>query len=82
VAGVDYTVIESQNDEVVTPYTSAFLSGTNVTNILLQAQCSLDQGEHMSMAYDHIADQDVVNALDPANAVAPACAPVAPVSGG
>src|SRR5215469_8638761 len=33
VAGVSYTVIESRNDEVVTPYTSAFLSGPGVTNI-------------------------------------------------
>jgi len=82
VAGVRYTVIESQNDEVVTPYTSAFLTGPNVTNILLQSQCSLDQGEHLSMAYDHIADRDVLNALDPAHAVAPACTPVAPVVGG
>lgn len=82
VPGVRYTVIESDNDEVVTPYTSAFLSGPNVTNILLQSQCSLDQGEHLSMAYDHIADQDVLNALDPANPVAPACTPVAPVVGG
>jgi hypothetical protein len=47
------TVIESANDEVVTPYTSAFLSGPNVTNILLQSQCPLDQGEHLSMPYDH-----------------------------
>ena len=75
-------MIQSQNDEVVTPYTSAFLTGTNVTNILLQTQCALDQGEHLSMPYDHIADQDVLNALDPANAVTPACTPVAPVSGG
>ena len=82
VAGVRYTVIESRNDEVVTPYTSAFLSGPNVTNILLQSQCSLDQGEHLSMAYDHIADADVLNALDPAHPVAPACTPVAPVVGG
>src|SRR5581483_1934420 len=37
VAGVHYTVIESENDEVVTPYTSAFLSGDDVTNILLQS---------------------------------------------
>jgi hypothetical protein len=35
---VSYTVIESANDEVVTPYTSAFLSGPGVTNILLQSQ--------------------------------------------
>jgi triacylglycerol esterase/lipase EstA (alpha/beta hydrolase family) len=80
--GVDYTVIESRYDEVVTPYTSAFLSGPNVTNITLQNQCPLDLGEHLSMPYDHIADRDVLNALDPADAVRPACTPVAPVAGG
>jgi triacylglycerol esterase/lipase EstA (alpha/beta hydrolase family) len=82
VPGVSYTVIESANDEVVTPYTSAFLSGSGVTNILLQSQCSLDQGEHLSMPYDHIADGDVLNALDPAHAVTPACTPVLPIVGG
>jgi triacylglycerol esterase/lipase EstA (alpha/beta hydrolase family) len=82
VRGVRYTVIESANDEIVTPYTSAFLSGSNVTNILLQDQCSLDQGEHLSMAYDHIADADVLNALDPAHPVTPACTPVLPIVGG
>jgi triacylglycerol esterase/lipase EstA (alpha/beta hydrolase family) len=82
VPGVHYTVIESANDEVVTPYTSAFLSGTNVTNIVLQSQCFLDQGEHLSMPYDHIADGDVLNALDPAHQVAPACTPVLPIAGG
>jgi triacylglycerol esterase/lipase EstA (alpha/beta hydrolase family) len=82
VPGVQYTNIESANDEVVTPYTSAFLSGPDVTNILLQNQCPLDQGEHLSMPYDHIADDDVLNALDPAHRVAPACTPVLPVVGG
>jgi triacylglycerol esterase/lipase EstA (alpha/beta hydrolase family) len=82
VPGVDYTVIESRNDEVVTPYQSAFLTGPNVTNITLQDQCSLDQGEHLSMAYDHIADADVMTALDPQHPLTPACAPVAPVVGG
>ena len=83
--GVHYTVIESQNDEVVTPYTSAFLTGpsSQVTNIDLQKQCSLDQGEHLSMPYDHIADADVLTALDPADPPAKAaCTPVAPVVGG
>jgi pimeloyl-ACP methyl ester carboxylesterase len=80
--GVDYTVIESVNDEVVTPYTSAFLTGPNVTNILLQSQCPLDQGEHLSMPYDHIADTDVLNALDPSHQTIPACTPVLPVVGG
>lgn len=83
---VTYTVIESRNDEVVTPYTSAFLvaaPGTdNVTNITLQDQCTLDQGEHLSMPYDHIADADVLTALDPAHPAHPACSLVLPVSGG
>lgn len=82
VPGVQYTVIESRYDEVVTPYTSAFLSGPNVTNILLQDQCSLDYGEHLSMPYDHIADADVLNALDPAHEHAPACSAVLAVIGG
>jgi hypothetical protein len=80
--GIDYTVIESKNDEVVTPYQSAFLTGQGVTNITLQNQCVLDQGEHLSMPYDHIADADVLTALDPAQPVKPTCTPVAPVVGG
>jgi triacylglycerol esterase/lipase EstA (alpha/beta hydrolase family) len=82
VPGVSYTSIESVNDEVVTPYTSAFLSGPNTTNIVLQSQCFLDLGEHLSMPYDHIADGDVLNALDPAHQVPPACSLVLPVIGG
>jgi pimeloyl-ACP methyl ester carboxylesterase len=82
VGNVRYTVIESANDEVVTPYTSAFLRGRRVTNILLQAQCPLDQGEHLSMPYDHIADADVLTALDPRHPVTPACTLVLPVAGG
>jgi hypothetical protein len=81
--GVTYTVIQTRNDEVVTPYTSAFLTpGPNVDNITLQDQCALDQGEHLSMPYDHIADADVLTALDPAHPQHPACTPVAPVAGG
>lgn len=80
--GIAYTVIESVHDEVVTPYTSAFLVGPDVTNITLQNQCSLDHGEHIAMAYDHIADADVLTALDPANPQQPLCTPVLPVVGG
>jgi triacylglycerol esterase/lipase EstA (alpha/beta hydrolase family) len=79
---VRYTVIQSRNDEVITPYSSAFLSGPNVTNITLQRQCRLDHGEHLSMPYDSIADRDVLNALDPAHAVKPRCVLVMPVLGG
>ena len=81
-AGVNYTVIQSRFDEVVTPYTSAFLSGPHVTNITLQNQCWVDFGEHLSMPYDHIADTDVLNALDPAHPRPLVCYPVFAVVGG
>jgi triacylglycerol esterase/lipase EstA (alpha/beta hydrolase family) len=82
VPGVDYTVIQSDRDETVTPYTSAFLTGPAATNILLQQQCRLDLGNHLSMPYDHIADADVLTALDPAHPQPPACTPVLPIVGG
>ncbi len=82
VPGVTYTVIETQDDEVVTPYTSAFLSGPNVTNIDLQRQCALDASEHLATPFDHIALRDVLNALSPPEAQASVCAPVLPIVGG
>jgi triacylglycerol esterase/lipase EstA (alpha/beta hydrolase family) len=82
VPGVSYTVIETRYDEVVTPYTSAFLSGPDVTNIELQQQCPLDASEHLATPFDHIALRDVLNALDPAHAQTPSCGVVAPIVGG
>lgn len=82
VPGVDYTVIQTRYDTVVTPYTSAFLSGPNVKNILLQNQCILDFGDHLSMPYDHIVGADVLTALDPANPRPVICTPIAPIAGG
>ena len=82
VAGVEYTVIQTRYDQVVTPYASAFLSGSNVRNILLQSQCILDLGDHLSMPYDHIADADVLTALDPAHPRHPLCTPILPTEGG
>lgn len=82
VAGVAYTVIETRYDEVVTPYTSAFLSGSNVKDITLQNQCILDFTDHLGIIYDQVALHDVLNALDPAHATQPACVPVLPVFGG
>jgi triacylglycerol esterase/lipase EstA (alpha/beta hydrolase family) len=48
VPGVRYTVIETEDDEVVTPYTSAFLSGPAVTNVTLQDQCPDDHADHLA----------------------------------
>jgi hypothetical protein len=81
VAGVSYTVIESRYDEVVTPYTSAFLSGTGVTDILLQNQCPLDLADHLEIAADPVALADVLNALDPAHPVHVPCLTVLPITG-
>jgi triacylglycerol esterase/lipase EstA (alpha/beta hydrolase family) len=82
VPGVAYTVIQTRYDQVVTPYTSAFLSGSNVKNILLQNQCILDFGDHLSMPYDHIVGADVLTALDPAHPRGFWCTPIAPTAGG
>ncbi|HET9969057.1 MAG TPA: alpha/beta fold hydrolase [Streptosporangiaceae bacterium] len=83
VAGVSYTVIESRYDEVVTPYTSAFLSGSgaHVSNILLQNQCGLDLSDHLEIAADPVALADVLNALDPAHPVRVPCLTVLPITG-
>jgi len=63
-AGVDYYMIESNRDEVVTPYTSAFLPATeNVQNVVLQNQCPADLTEHVGIIYDPVALQDVMSAL-------------------
>jgi triacylglycerol esterase/lipase EstA (alpha/beta hydrolase family) len=82
VPGVQYTVIQTRYDQVVTPYTSAFLSGSNVKNVLLQNQCILDLGDHLSMPYDHIVGADVLTALDPAHPRGFFCTPIAPTAGG
>jgi triacylglycerol esterase/lipase EstA (alpha/beta hydrolase family) len=82
VPGVTYTAIASRYDEVVTPFPTQFLDGPHVTNITLQDQCPLDFVEHIGIAYDHVALQDVVNALDPTHARPAACTLVLPVNGG
>jgi triacylglycerol esterase/lipase EstA (alpha/beta hydrolase family) len=81
VPGVSYTVIETRNDEVVTPYTSAFLAGPDVTNITVQNQCPLDQSDHLELAADPVALADVLNALDPAHPVPVPCLVVLPLTG-
>lgn len=82
VAGVTYVVIESADDEVVTPYTNAFLpSAANVANITVQRQCVLDASDHLEIASDPVAMADMLNALDPAAKVRVPCVPVLPLTG-
>ncbi|HET9899094.1 MAG TPA: alpha/beta fold hydrolase [Streptosporangiaceae bacterium] len=81
--GVKYVVIETQGDEVVTPFTNAFLpAGPNVQNITLQNQCSQDSSDHISIPYDSNALQDVLNVLGADDqGFQPQCASVGPIFG-
>jgi hypothetical protein len=82
VPGPRYVVIESTDDEVVTPYTSAFLSGPDVEDITLQQQCPLDFSDHIGIVYDPVALQDVMNALGPDDpSFVPTCTLVPPLTG-
>lgn len=75
VPGVQYTVIATRYDQVVTPYASQFLSGPNVRNVLLQDLCPVDLSEHLAIGLaDRIAFHEAANALDPANATPTTCA--------
>lgn len=80
--GVHYTVIETKYDEVVTPYTSTFLSGSGVHNIVVQDGCSIGLGDHLAIIYDRRALALTMNALDPAHPVAVPCTLVLPGNGG
>ncbi|MEW2115718.1 alpha/beta fold hydrolase [Streptomyces sp. NPDC005474] len=74
VPGVRYTVLATRYDEVVTPYRSQFLSGSDVHNVLIQDLCPLDLSEHAAVGLlDRIVFHEVTNALDPAHATATTC---------
>ncbi|MFC5055955.1 esterase/lipase family protein [Saccharothrix xinjiangensis] len=83
VPGVHYTVIVTRYDEVVTPYTSAFLDGPNTTNITLQDLCGpLHTSEHLALPFDAAALRHVLNALDPLHARPVTCGLTLPIIGG
>jgi triacylglycerol lipase len=81
VRGVKYTLIVTEYDELVVPYSNGELTAPNVTDIVLQHQCPLDLSDHLAIAGDPVAGRDILNALDPAHAKAPPCTLVAPVVG-
>jgi triacylglycerol lipase len=75
---VDYTSIQTEYDQVVLPYTSAFLSGprARVTNITLQDRCPSDTVGHLGITTDAVALQWVENALGRDGPANPAFVPV------
>jgi triacylglycerol lipase len=62
---VDYTVIQTLDDLVLVPYTSAFLSGprSRVTNVTIQGACPSDFVSHLGLPTDPVALQWIENAL-------------------
>jgi hypothetical protein len=60
---ISYTVVSTTHDEVVTPYRSQALSGSTVTNVVLQKRCPEDITDHVGIIYDPIALQWTLNAL-------------------
>ena len=77
---VDYTVVETVYDQVVVPYTSAFLAGpaARVTNITLQSDCPGDVSGHLEITTDPVALQWVENALGRSGPADPSFKPVCP----
>ena len=89
VDGVSYTSIATDYDELVRPVTSDFIDprcanaadGIGVDNILVQQQCPTDLSDHLAIASDKVAAQDVLNGLDPAQAQPVPCTLTLPVIG-
>jgi triacylglycerol esterase/lipase EstA (alpha/beta hydrolase family) len=76
---VSYTVVETRYDEVVTPFTSAFLApGANTANILLQDACPNEVIDHHLIPHSALAIRWTLQALGrrgPADAAhPPSCA--------
>ena len=72
---VSYTNVVTRYDEVVTPYTSGYLSGPRTTNLTLQDKCRLDTAEHLRIPTDGPAIRIVLNALGRSGPAAPAYQP-------
>ena len=82
--GIAYVNIASRYDEVVTPYTQAFLTagpGATVQNITLQSVCANDLTDHLGIVYDSNVYQLVLNGLEPADQRPVACSTSLPLFG-
>ena len=64
VPGPQYIVLATKYDEVVTPYTSSFLNGSNAHNVLLQDKCPGDTNAHVGINFDPVMIKFVQNSLD------------------
>jgi hypothetical protein len=68
VPGVDYTIIATRLDALVTPTETSFVREPGVRNAYVQDPCPLDPVGHVGMAFELGVADMVTNALDPATA--------------
>jgi hypothetical protein len=71
--GVEYTIIASRFDALVTPHETSFVREPGVRNLFVQDICPLDPVGHIGLAFDSGVAMMVANALDPANAKPVTC---------
>jgi len=71
--GIQYTIIETKNEIVVTPVGSSFIAEAGVVNEYVQQFCPFDLVDHVNLPYDDVVIQLVKNALAPSTAIRPNC---------
>jgi triacylglycerol esterase/lipase EstA (alpha/beta hydrolase family) len=71
--GVNYTIIETRNEDVVTPVGSSFIQAHGVKNEYVQSSCPFDSVDHADLSYDRVVFRLVLNALSPESTSAPNC---------
>ncbi|WP_405485063.1 esterase/lipase family protein [Nocardia sp. NBC_00511] len=63
--GVRYTMIASRDDQIATPFTTAFIDAPDVTNIVIQDGCPDDHAGHLAETSDPRTVDLTLHALDP-----------------
>ncbi|MGH3494551.1 MAG: esterase/lipase family protein, partial [Sciscionella sp.] len=66
--GIDYTIIETRYEFVVTPVGSSFIHESGVHNEYVQDYCPFDVVDHVNLTYDRAVTSLVSNALSPSTA--------------
>jgi triacylglycerol esterase/lipase EstA (alpha/beta hydrolase family) len=72
-AGIDYTIIASRLDLLVTPTETSFVREPGVRNVLVQDLCPFDLVGHVGLAFDSGVYDMITNGLDPSSAAPVRC---------
>lgn len=72
-SGIDYTIIATRYDALVTPTSTSFVKEPGVDNSYIQDTCAFDPVGHIGIAMDSTVTQLITNALDPSTAKQVVC---------